>query len=214
VEPDALTPLPPVLSLLDDTGAAVSPTEREWSVARLTAGVRRGEEQAVCVLHARYCQRLTRYALVITRGDEATAGEAVQSAFLKAVRSLRPLADEDALWAWLARAARTSVSDAGRRTRRYSAVLARVAEFFYPPDTAPPEDTDAVWHEALDQSLAELDPPARELITARYFRRTSLAEIAAADGTTERAIEGRLARVREKLRRSVLQHLSTRSHAS
>ena len=47
---------------------------------------------------------------------------------------------------------------------------------------------------------------------ARYFQRAPLAEIAAAANTTERAIEGRLARVREKLRRSVLQILATRNH--
>lgn len=210
VEPDALTPPSPALSLLEDpTGAAVPGTD--WSVARLTAAVRQGEEDAVRVLHARYWQRLTRYALVITRGDEASANDAVQSAFLKAIRSLRPLTDEEALWAWLARAARTSAADAARRSRRYSSVLAKVAGFFSPDNTLP-EDTESVWHEALEQSLTELEPAARALVNSRYFRRTPLAEIAAAENTTERAIEGRLARVREKLRRSVLQILATRNH--
>ena len=51
VEPDVPTPLSPVLSLLDDTGTAVSGTD--WSAARLTAAVRRGDEEAVRMLTSR-----------------------------------------------------------------------------------------------------------------------------------------------------------------
>ena len=210
VEPDELTPLPPVLTLLEDSTGAVAFTG-EWSADRLSSGVRRGDEAAVRALHSQYCQRLTRYALVITRGDEAAAAEAVQSSFLKALRSLRHTRCHEALWAWLARAARTSAADAGRSRRRYSALLSRAAALFT-RDTEPLEDTEAVWHEALEAALTQLDPASRALIEARYFQRVSLAEVADTEHTSVRAIEGRLARVREKLRSSILQTLATRSH--
>ena len=182
-------------------------------LGELCTAVRRGEEWAVRDLHTRYSARLTRYALVITRGNEVSAAEAVQNAFLKAIRSLRTMPDENALWAWLARACRTSAMDEGRRARRYLAVLHRLTTLFSSaPAESPPQDTEAIWHAALDQALLDLDETDRQLIHARYTARTPLAETAATIGSTERAIEGRLARLREKLRQSILRQLSTDPH--
>jgi RNA polymerase sigma-70 factor (ECF subfamily) len=180
----------------------------DWTIPQLTAGVCRGDEAAVRALHAHYCERLTRYVLVVTGGHEATASEIVQTAFLRALRHLRPLPDEPALWAWLARAARTAAADAHRRSRRYSALLGRVATLFSRADHSAPEDTESIWLRALEKALAELSDDARALIEARYFERRPLAQVAAEQSSTDRAIEGRLARVRDKLRRSILQQLS------
>ena len=205
----------PPLSPLVYTGAgsaAFAPGSQ--TIPELTDAVRRGDESAVRELHSRYCERLTRYALVITCGDETAAADAVQTAFLKSLRYLRRLPDEAALWAWLARAARTAAVDAGRRRRRYTALLARVAALFSSEDSTPPEDTEAVWHAALETALTELDPASRDLVEARYFQRRPLAVVAAEQTTSDRAIEGRLARIREKLRRSILLQLSTARHES
>ena len=200
-------------SALVFTGAdGVALTASDWTIPQLTAAVRRGDESALRELHARYCERLTRYALVITRGDETAAGDAVQTAFLRSLRHLRPLPDESALWAWLARAARTAAVDAGRRTRRYSALLARVAALFSREVEAPPEDTESIWHAALENALTELDAASRALVEARYFQRRPLADVAAEQSSTDRAIEGRLARIREKLRCSILQQLAAVRH--
>ncbi len=204
------SPAPPFLAGAVEAAACGA----EWSVPALTAAVRSGEEAAVRVLHSRYHGRLTRYALVLTRGDEAVAAEAVQTAFLKSLRHLRPLPDEVALWAWLARATRTAAADAGRRGRRYLAVLDRVAALFSRPPEAPAmveEDVEAVWLAALEKALAGLDTESRALIDARYYQRRPLAEVAAGQASTDRAIEGRLARIREKLRRSILQQLAQSS---
>ena len=212
---DVFTVDPGELSLT----ASVLPAEGSIGVdalvqlGALCTAVRRGEEWAVRELHTRYSARLTRYALVITRGNKATAAEAVQNAFLKAIRSLRTVPDETALWAWLARACLTSAVDEGRRTQRYLAVLQKLTTLFSPtPLEPPPQDTETIWHAALDQALAALDGADRQLLHARYTARTPLAEIAAMIGSTERAIEGRLARLREKLRQSILRQLSTDSH--
>jgi RNA polymerase sigma factor (sigma-70 family) len=211
VELEAVIPPPSALSLHDGAdGASLSVSE--WTIPQLSAAVRRGDENAVRALHARYFERLTRYALVITRGDEAAAADAVQTAFLKSLRHLRALPDEPALWAWLARAARTAAADAGRRSRRYSALLGRVAALFSREHEPAPEDTEAIWLAALEKALTELDEGCRALIEARYFRRRPLADVAAEQSSTDRAIEGRLARIREKLRRSILQQLAAGRH--
>jgi len=213
LELEAVIPPPSALSLHGRADGAFL-AAGDWTIPQLTAGVRRGDEAAVRALHFRYCDRLTRYALVITRGDEAAAADAVQTAFLKSLRHLRPLPDEAALWAWLARAARTAAADAGRRSRRYSALLRRVAGLFSRDEDPAPEDTEAVWLAALEKALASLDDDARALIEARYFHRRPLADVAAEQSSTGRAIEGRLARVREKLRRSILQQLAASRHES
>jgi RNA polymerase sigma-70 factor (ECF subfamily) len=191
-----------------------TPAERAEDVPALIAGLRAGREGEVRELHARYSARLTRYALVVCRGDEAAAAEAVQNAFLKAIRSLRTAADESALWAWLARACRTSAMDQHRSARRYSALLGRFAALFTPPDNTPPDDTEAIWQHALATALAALSAEDRALLDDRYSRRVPLAAIAEASLTTERAIEGRLARLREKLRQSILHQLATHAHES
>lgn len=183
-------------------------------VAALVADLRRGAENAVRLLHERYSARLTRYALVVCRGDDVAAAEAVQNTFLKAIRSLRPVADEGALWAWLARACRTSAMDRYRTARRYTAILAKFAEFLSPQEQSPPEDTEAIWQRALAVAMSTLSPEDRDLLDARYTRRLPLTAIAAHRDTTERAIEGRLARLREKLRQSILRQLATDDHES
>ena len=193
----------------DNDRAALPPSP---DIPALCSAVRRGDESAVRSLHALYHNRLSRYALVITRGNEAVAADAVQNTFLKALRSLRPLPDEPALWAWLARACRSSASDESRRSRRYSALLAKLATLFSPPDPTPPEDSESIWQSALQLALANLTDSDRALLDDRYTHRRSLASIATATGSSERAIEGRLARLRHHLRQSILSHLASRPH--
>jgi RNA polymerase sigma factor (sigma-70 family) len=212
VELEAVIPPPSARPLDGSADGASLPVVNDWTIPQLTAGVRRGDEAAVRALHARYCERLTRYALVIARGDEAAAAEAVQTAFLKSLRHLRPLPDESALWAWLARAARTAAADAGRRSHRYRALLGRVAALFSREEERALDDTEAVWLAALECALTKLDQDSRALIEARYFQRRPLADVAAEQSSTGRAIEGRLARIREKLRRSILQQLASSRH--
>lgn len=182
------------------------------AIVPLVKALRRGEEQAVRELYSLYHARLTRYALVVSRGNEASAAEAVQNTFLKAIRSLRSVADEGALWSWLARACRTSLMDQHRKSHRYLVVLEKFAALFSSGHTGPPEDTDSIWLTALASALETMPAEDRTLIEARYTERRSLAEIALNMQTTERAIEGKLARLRDKLRRSILRQLAEQHH--
>ena len=204
----------PPLPVAPDRAAAGPPGACAESVAALTAGVRRGEEAAVRQLYAAYSLRLTRYALVITHGDEAASAEAVQAAFLRAMRSLRCIQEEPALWAWLARAVRCAATDAARGERRRATLLSRFRDLLQPAAYPPLEDTENVWHTALEHALTELDPDSRALLHARYTEHIPLEEIAITHATTGRAIEGRLARLREKLRHSILRQLASLRHES
>ena len=89
-----------------------------------------------------------------------------------------------------------------RRTgSRYRGALARFADWLTLRHAAP--DADNALHAALDSALAQLSAEERALLDARYFHRESLDEIGARLGVSSRAVEGRLARVRERLRQSI-----------
>lgn len=174
-----------------------------WSASALAAHVHAGDEAAFAELHRQYAARLQRYALVMARGNEHDAAETVQNTFLRAIRSLRAVADDDALWCWLAKAARCAAADAARREQRRSAFLAKLTALWTAAPPPPAEDPETLWHRALDAALAELPTEDRALLHARYTERAPLAEIAARTGTTDRAIESRLARLRASLRAAI-----------
>ena len=179
-----------------------------WKASALAARMRAGDEAAFTELHRQYAARLHRYALVMARGNEHAAAETVQNTFLRAIRSLRTAADDDALWCWLAKAARCAAADAARREQRRSALLAKLTALWAADPPPPAEDPETLWHRALDAALAELPAQDRALLHARYTERAPLSEIAARTGTTDRAIESRLARLRTSLRAAILIQLT------
>ena len=193
---------------VDDPPTATAPVAVAWPASALAARVHAGDEAAFAELHRQYAPRLQRYALVMARGNEHVAAETVQNTFLRAIRSLRTVLDEDALWCWLAKAARCAAADAARRERRQSALLAKLSALWASDPQPPIEDPETLWHQALDAALADLPYEDRSLIHARYTERVPLAEIAGRTGTTDRAIESRLARLRAALRSAVLLHLT------
>jgi RNA polymerase sigma factor (sigma-70 family) len=170
----------------------------------LTAALRTGGEEAFRWLHAQWNTRLFRYCLALAAGDDALAREIAQATYLRMARHIRVLNEEAALWAWLARAARDAATDLRRTGGRYVGALARFAAWFHP--ARPSEDDDGLLA-ALDAALAKLDPDEKALVEARYFRRDSLEATGAQLGCSSRAVEGRLSRLREKLRRLMAQEL-------
>jgi RNA polymerase sigma factor (sigma-70 family) len=70
----------------------------------------------------------------------------------------------------------------------------------------PPDET--FLNIALDNALATLTPEEERLIEARYIAQSPLLETAAALGVSTRAIEGRLARIRAKLRKQIATQLA------
>jgi len=159
----------------------------------LTDALRRGDETAFRWLHAQWGARLYRYSLALAAADHALADEIAQAAWRRAVRHLREMESEAALWNWLARAARHAATDLRRTDSRYRAALNRCP--------APLADgSDDGLSAALDVALSQLGDDERQLLDERYSQRLPLGEIAARLGCTTRAVEGRLARLREKLR--------------
>lgn len=181
-------------------------------VPRLTAALRVGDEEAFGWLHRQWNDRLVRYCFALARGDGPAAAEMAQAAYLKLYRHVRVLPDERALWNWIARAARCAATDSHRIGSRYRAAVDRFMTWLSRGHAAAPEsargnEEDAVF-EALESCLDALGPEERSLIEWRYFAGLPLEEIGGRLNLSARSVEGRLARLRAKLRAAIVQKLN------
>ena len=194
------TPLP-APALMESPAPAISPT------AALTSGLAAGDETAFREFHAEYFGRLLRYQLVLARGDEQSAREALQETFTRVARKVRRFDDEAAFWSWLTVLARSAAADGGRRRSRYRAMLQSLRPSWLRPPAEPVPEADTRLHEYLDDALAVLAPEDRALIEAKYFSQATVRELAAQHGLTEKAVESRLLRLRRQLRERILRSL-------
>jgi RNA polymerase sigma-70 factor (ECF subfamily) len=176
----------------------------------LTAALAKGDENAFRKFHELYFDRLFRYHVVIARGDESAAGDALQETFLRVVRNVRRFENEDTFWSWLTVLCRSAAADGGRKRSRYWKLLADYARSLITP--APTNkssgEIDEKLYDIVAQSLGELDENDRSLVEGKYFRRASMKELSSETGLTERAVESRLLRARRELREKILTKLN------
>ena len=164
----------------------------------------RGDETAFREFYGRYHGRLFRFALVLARGDETLAHDAVQAAFVTAAKKLRGVASEEHLWNWRARVARQQLAKAWRQRQRDATVVG-MAE---PPDFPDDAEPDSVLEESLDAALLAMDADERELVEWFYFDKLSHKEIAERLDATPKSVSSRLERARAKLRAVMARKLS------
>jgi RNA polymerase sigma-70 factor (ECF subfamily) len=195
----AQTPCPAV----EAASLQSSHSDADADARRLAAAVARGDEMAFRKFYERYHQRLFRFALVLARGDEALAHDAVQSAFITAAKKLRGVESEEHLWNWLARVARQHLAKTWRQRQRDAAVVG-MAE---PPD-CPDVEPDLFLEESLDAALSVMDADERELVEWFYFDKLTHKEIARRLDTTPKSVSSRLERARAKLRAVMARKLS------
>jgi len=176
-------------------------------VPRLTAALKRGDESAFAWLHIEWSSRINRYCFALAAGNETFAGEIAQATWLRLVRHVRLRKDEQALWSWIACAARHAASDLRRKGGRYVRALSRFAAWCQHVSTDIDEDHGLP--AALEAAMSKLNPDERSLIEGRYFARESLEAIAARYALTTRAVEGRLARLRKRLRELIAEELQS-----
>lgn len=170
----------------------------------LAFAIARGDEAAFRTLYDRYHARLFRLALVLSRGEESLAQDAVQSTFITAARKLHRAESEEHLWNWLARITRQQLARIWRNRQRDTTVVT-VDEL---PDFAAAPEPDSTLEEILGTALGLMESEERQLIELFYFDRLSQKEIAERLNTTPKAISSRLERTREKLRSLIKRKLS------
>jgi RNA polymerase sigma-70 factor (ECF subfamily) len=188
------------------TGAAllrVTPESAEPPVRELTVAVRRGNEEAFTKLHALYSLRLYKYLLVLTKGDELEAREALQIVFVKLARKMEVFDEERRLWAWMCRLTRNVFVDC-YRSRRRDARLVSIEQLPLESETAEPQTE--ISH-ALELALKSFATEDAELLRAAYVDDIPIQELADGAGQTYKAMESRLGRLRKKLKETVFQNL-------
>ncbi len=125
--------------------------------------------------------------------DRQLAEDIVQETFLRAVKNWPRKGVPDTPIAWLRTVARNAWISA-QRAKRPEAASDTVAAA---PDNEPdiPEDRLALRH-----GIAALENGHARILTAFHLEGRTMRDIAAHEGITERAVEGRLRRAREALR--------------
>jgi RNA polymerase sigma-70 factor (ECF subfamily) len=176
-------------------------------IAALTQRLAAGDEAAFREFHAQYFDRLYQFLLVVARGQEHEAREALQETLLRVARSARPFDNETVFWCWLKAIARNAARDAGRKRSRYAALLHSFAFFKRPELPSAPATADARLTAVLDECLAELSADDRALVQGKYFSGATVTELAHRTGLTCKAVESRLSRLRHELRDRALAKL-------
>jgi len=177
-------------------------------LASLTAGLARGDEAAFREFYKLYFHRLLRYLLVLARGREELAREALQTTLVRVARYAKKFETEEVFWSWLTVLARSAIIDEQRKSNRYLCFLTRwfAHREVYP--TVPEEQTSTCLSESLETALSFLPEDDRLLIQMKYLEGQSVRDIAGELFTTEKAIESRLSRLRRKLKILILEKLS------
>lgn len=129
-----------------------------------------------------------------TGGDRARTEDIVQETYLRAVRSWRADGPPDNALAWLRTVARNLlVSEARRRTPESDSERA---------ETAAENGALSVEERlAVERGLGSLRTGHATVLRAFHVEGRSMRDIATREGISERAVEGRLRRAREALRR-------------
>lgn len=165
------------------------------ATAELTRGMVKGEEEAFRKFYDSYSARLFGYLFVICRGNEQQARELLQETMTKVARYIRVFEQEEIFWKWLTVVARSCWVDENRKRNRYLAALERFWNWRN-IDTCADESDEMLLVGSLEL-LAEDD---RALLTQKYVDGLSVREIAEASGSSEKAVESRLTRARNRMK--------------
>ncbi len=189
--------------------ATSTPEAIPGSVAHLTRRLAAGEEEAFREFHKNYFNRLYQFLLVVTRGQEHEAQEALQETLLRVVRYAREFETDEVFWDWLKVVARSAARDDGRKHRRYFNLLQNFALCWQNHAHEGMAVDDSRLSALLEESLAELDPQDRRLIEGKYLVGETVKELSAQTGLTEKAVESRLGRLRRRVRELMIKKLRT-----
>jgi len=174
-------------------GVAREPTV----IAHLTRRMVKAEEDAFREFYDLYSHRLYAYLFVICRGNEEQARELLQQTSIKVARYVRVFEDEEIFWKWLGVLARSCWVDENRKRNRYVAALERLWNWTAGSE---PRWAPAVDHREIGHFLESLPEEDRALLTQKYLEGFSVREIAEECGSSEKTVESRLTRARNRLK--------------
>ncbi len=153
------------------------------------------------------CEGLYRFILLRVGGDRDAADELLQETCCVAANHARAPKDSESCEAWLRGIARNLIRKHWRDRRRAAGGRSNGDEsrrgLCEPMERGPPPPEAASREEARQKlmlAVTALSSAQQRLIAEFYFEGRSQAEIAVSLGTTEKTIETRLYRARQRLR--------------
>jgi RNA polymerase sigma-70 factor (ECF subfamily) len=144
------------------------------------------------------------YAYVSRRcgGVREVAEDVTQEAWLRAVRDWTRNGVPDVPIAWLKTVTRNLVLNGLRRAETIPLEHVSAAEILAAVDHDDVADSAEI-ASVVARALGRLPPAEASLLEAFHYERIKVAQLAEAQGISERAVEGRLRRARERLRREL-----------
>jgi len=173
-------------------------------IVGLTRRLTAGDEAAFREFHAQYFDRLHQFLLVVARGKEDEAREALQETLLRVAKHCKPFDNETVFWCWLKAIARNAARDAGRKRTRYAGLLEKFSHFIKPPAPSAPAKEDGRLTAVIEECLQELAEDDRVLLQGKYLAGHTVNELALKHDLSSKAVESRLLRLRRELRQRVL----------
>jgi RNA polymerase sigma-70 factor (ECF subfamily) len=171
----------------------------------LAERARDGDERAFEDLMRTYQPLAFRTAYLLT-GSAADAEDAVQTAFVKAWRSLPRFRPGAPFKPWLLRIVTNEAHNRRRSERRRVELRLRATAAHPSEDAAPSPEGAALGRErraALLEAVETLDDRDREVLTCRYFLELSEEETAQVLGLRRGTVKSRTSRALERLRGEV-----------
>lgn len=166
-------------------------------VSSITAGVARGDREALATFYAQWFDPMYAMARHATGRDEAFCLDVVQESFVKVIRSLGRIEHPEVLRAWLRRVVtRTAYDMLREERRRLERERASTRSEAVEPDNAPGPSR----IEWLEEEIARMDAHDGRLILARHRFGWTLRKVGASLGIGTGAADGRLGRIVARLR--------------
>ncbi len=161
--------------------------------------IARGDERGIPELQKHY-GALLRYVAAPILGNDAAVSDCVSEVYLRVLEKCAQFdPGRGSLGAYLTAIARNTALNMVRRGKNETAHELREDT----PDPSPTPEERLLLAErraALDRALRSLSCADRALFYRKYYYMQPMSQIAAELGMTERAAEGRLYRIRKKLR--------------
>jgi RNA polymerase sigma-70 factor (ECF subfamily) len=169
----------------------------EKTDANLIAAAQKGDAESFSRLCEQYYGPLVAVAYA-QLADRDMAEDAAQEALLAAYRGIARLKEPGRFAGWLTSICRNIAIDMVRARAREK--HAESVDCSPAPNVSRHESDTVIF---VRRIIAELEPGMKEVIYLRYYSRMGYARIAQALGISEEAVNGRLRRARDKIRRQL-----------
>lgn len=185
--------------------APISFNDPPFDIHEITSAIVQSNEEAFNIFYRAYFGRLYQYLLSITHGDEDTVRDVIQEAMIRIIRYMKPFREEHIFWNWLVRVVRTTFIDYLRKHKKEKAII-ELDEKDFALGSQNHDEVD--FCHVLDTILLELHEEERIIICGHYLEGKDYGTLAQQLETTAKAIESKIARIRNKLRKLFLERLS------